>query len=56
VQVLKLREEECLTIAQIAQKLGICEKTAKLDLKKLNPYYERMSRHYEDFLRSRLHD
>ena len=49
--VLKLREEEYLTVAQIALKLEVSEKTVKRDLKKLKPYHERMVHHYMDVLR-----
>ena len=49
--VLKLREEEYLTVAQIALKLEVSEKTVKRDLKKLKPYHERMVNHYMDVLR-----
>lgn len=49
--VLRLREEEFLSERQIADRLGVSERTVKRDLKKLKPYHERMVRHYMDVLR-----
>ena len=49
--VLKLREEEYLTVAQIASKTWGEREAVKRDLKKLKPYHERMVHHYRDVLR-----
>lgn len=44
-QVLQLREEG-LSYAEIAERLGVCERTVKRDMAKVKPYYERKVRGY----------
>jgi len=37
---------QVLTYKQIAEKLGVSEKTVQRDIKKIRPYYYRLSRAY----------
>ena len=49
-RVLRLREEEHLTQRQIAERLGVSERTVMRDLAKIRPYYTRRIRHYQNLL------
>jgi transposase len=43
-QVIELLEQN-LSVKQIAEKVGVCERTVKRDIAKIKPYYERRVRH-----------